>query len=38
MGAWTSDGTVLVKDNSEKVHRISSFSDLAAFEAQEPTQ
>ena len=36
MGAWTSDGTVLVKDNSEKVHRINTFSDLAAFEAQEP--
>ena len=25
MGAWTSDGTVLVKDNSEKVYRISTF-------------
>lgn len=28
---WTSDGTVLVRDHSDKVHRISSDRDLAQF-------
>ena len=30
-GAWTSDGNILVKDNSDGVHRISSLSDLFRF-------
>ena len=30
-GAWTSDGNILVKDNSDDVHRISSLSDLFRF-------
>jgi len=29
--AWSSDGTVLVKDNSNKVHRIQSETDLSIF-------
>ena len=33
-GAWTSDGTVLVKDGSDVVHRIMSGADLARFEDQ----
>ena len=33
-GAWTSDGTVLVKDGSDVVHRIISGADLARFEDQ----
>ena len=30
-GAWSSDGNVLVKDNDEKVHRVSVISDLFQF-------
>lgn len=30
-GAWSSDGTVLVKDNADKVHRIMSLNDLVPF-------
>ena len=30
-GAWSSDGTILVKDNGDKVHRINSLNDLAGF-------
>ena len=30
-GAWASDGNILVKDNSDDVHRISSLSDLFRF-------
>lgn len=30
-GAWSSDGTVLVKDNDNKVHRVASLSDLVPF-------
>ena len=30
-GAWSSDGTILVKDNSDKVHRIMSLDDLVVF-------
>ena len=33
-GACTSDGTVLVKDGSDVVHRIISGADLARFEDQ----
>lgn len=32
-GAWSSDGTVLVKDLSDRVHRVNSLSDLSAFRA-----
>ena len=30
-GAWSSDGTILVKDNSDDVHRVSSLNDLIPF-------
>ena len=30
-GAWSSDGTVLIKDNAEKVHRVTSLTDLVPF-------
>ena len=30
-GAWLSDGTILVKDNGDKAHRINSLNDLAGF-------
>ena len=30
-GCWSSDGTILVKDNDDKVHRITSLNDLVAF-------
>ena len=30
-GAWSSDGTVLVKDDGDKVHRIMSLNDLVRF-------
>ena len=30
-GAWSSDGTVLVKDDGDKVHRIMSLNDLVKF-------
>ena len=30
-GAWSSDGTILVKDNGDKVQRINSLNDLAGF-------
>ena len=30
-GAWSSDGTILVKDNGDKAHRINSLNDLAGF-------
>ena len=33
IGAWSSNCTVLVKDNGGVVHRILSFQDLARFEA-----
>ncbi|XP_053403114.1 uncharacterized protein LOC128558246 [Mercenaria mercenaria] len=29
---WTSDGVVLVKDNYENIHRVTSSDDLANFE------
>ena len=34
MGAWSSNCTVLIKDNGGVVHRILNFEDLARFEAQ----
>ena len=30
-GAWSSDGTILVKDNGDNVHRIMSLNDLVPF-------
>ena len=30
-GAWSSDGTILVKDNENNVHRISALNDLIPF-------
>lgn len=30
-GAWSSDGTILIKDNTDNVHRIISSSDLDPF-------
>ena len=30
-GAWSSDGTVLGKDDGDKVHRIMSLNDLVKF-------
>ena len=30
-GCWSSDGTVLVKDDGDKVHRIMSLNDLVKF-------
>ena len=30
-GAWSSDGTILIKDNLDEVHRISSLNDLIPF-------
>lgn len=30
-GAWSSDGTILVKDNADVVHRISCEADLSGF-------
>ena len=30
-GAWSSDGTILVKDHGDKVHRIMSLNDLVKF-------
>ena len=36
-GCWSSDGTILVKDNEDKIHRIMSNDDLADFTtAREP--
>lgn len=32
-GAWSSDGTILVKDLSDRIHRVTSLSDLNAFGA-----
>lgn len=32
-GAWSSDGTILVKDNSDNIHRITSEADLIGFNA-----
>ena len=31
LGAWSSDGKILVKDLREKVHRVTSESDLDAI-------
>lgn len=30
-GAWSSDGTVLIKDNADRVHRVAALSDLVPF-------
>lgn len=30
-GAWSSDGTILIKDNADRVHRVTSHSDLIPF-------
>lgn len=30
-GAWSSDGMILVKDNSDNIHRITSEADLIGF-------
>ena len=30
-GAWSSDGTILIKDNNDRVHRINSLNDLIPF-------
>lgn len=36
-GCWSSDGTILVKDNEDKIHRITSEDDLVDFTtAREP--
>lgn len=32
-GAWSADGTILVKDHSDRVHRINGLSDLEVFTA-----
>lgn len=32
-GAWSSDGTILVRDRSDRIHRINSLSDLNVFAA-----
>ena len=32
-GAWSSDGTILVRDQSDRIHRINSLSDLNLFAA-----
>lgn len=34
-GSWSSDGTVLIKDNQDRVHRISCSSDLDPFRPPE---
>ena len=30
-GAWSSDGTILIKDHSDDVHRVNSLNDLVPF-------
>lgn len=30
-GAWSSDGTVLIKDTEDNVHRVTSLTDLVPF-------
>ena len=35
-GAWSSDGTILIKDNLDEVHRISSLNDLIPFGYRPP--
>ena len=30
-GAWSSDGTILIKDNDDGVHRVSALTDLIPF-------
>lgn len=30
-GAWSSDGTILIKDKSNDVHRVNSLNDLVPF-------
>ncbi|MEW8548099.1 MAG: hypothetical protein AB2693_31740 [Candidatus Thiodiazotropha sp.] len=34
-GAWSSDGTILVRDRSDRVHRINALSDLDVFVAHQ---
>ena len=30
-GAWSTDGTILIKDNTGNVHRINSLNDLVPY-------
>ena len=36
LGAWSSDGVILVKDNEGRVHRITSEGDLIDFNTPRP--